>query len=1141
MHSTKSEKYSISIKVGNDLAYILKKASKIMEITNKNKPYFVDFKIETIIEKNSVSIIYDHSETIESTELTSLDEDLRVRIVIDWLTALHKLHENGILHSNISPVTLRIKKEKHPVDNRYKYYGVLSGYAARFFDANYSPPIIYQPPEQLKGEQPDIRSDLYSLGITLYEIFTGTNPFYRHEEEKIKNLILTGKLQSIFMTHPTLESKIGKLIDRMIKHKRSERPNSALELIPFLGGKIERSIENPNLIYHPEFVDINNNIPYVLSKIKEKSNSGDTQIVIISGSFGSGKTILANQIGRLMEKNGYTFIKVQFPSLPWYQLTLINQINEGLKKEITLDLLAEVYTPVGITMMENAIKETRKNEIITSVTNFKIYSLLPAILKKLSQKTKLCLFIDDIHYSVLQQQFNLVKLFEAKTSNLCIIITVNEELSGGQRILNMLNPIYPNPIRIDLFKISPAIIDKITSTLPETVTEQLKFNENVYPARILIENTLKKRNTILTKKILRILRTLGTPFPLYVLTAILKPEFSEEEVFEELIELEKLGIIVSIYIEEENALAFVLTTNLLSPEITKTEFSCEPASLTLMPHSLWYLHLKLRGKSTPSIEEMNSVVKQFIHTPVAGFVLIILDEYQSKIEDLKIQTRIKYWMGVIAYTIGNDEIASIYLSEVVDNNTNGVLKREEKVWALLTIAWIKAREKDHVTSEYYLKKSLTYIDKQNEEEVARFKAILALLYLNQGNVNQAEQAIKEALNRKIRRFSEANLEVNAIAGNIYYYLTKFQESVKYFDEAIKIAKELRRTHLEAWLLRNISVPLSFIDPKKAIESINSCLDKYSKIGSIDEVCTVINNKAVTYFYTGKYKGSLEVAKQAYTTAEMSENLKNIAATLDTLAVAYLAHGEFKNAFNASEKAVDMIKKLEHLYSLFELLAVNIIIRYLGGYPYNDQLKSLLMLVPSVSSFPLSQELKDLKVVISLAEHPIENIKELTIKLFRSLKNPLFPLYRYYLVFLWLRSINQAIYKKIEFGVENFYNDYLHIAEEIHNPPLQKIMPLLFELLSRKKISQHQFMELYNSSPTNFIQYQIALLGVSLGERRHIPFVASLLKHYLEKIEPTNTESFLELFVKDTILEDLLPPGRNYTHRVKTFLNQISML
>ena len=853
--------------------------------------------------------------------------------------------------------------------------------------------------------------------------------------------------------------------------------------------------------------------------------------------------MLSHQLGRIMEKNGYVFIPIEFPQLPWYQLTLINQINNMLKEKIRLDLLTESFTPVGLKMIEKAITKTKEKTMITSLYNFKIYSLLPPIFKRLSQKTKLCLFFDNIHYSVLQQQFNLLKLFEIKNPNLCIILSINEDIPGGQRFLNMLNPVYPNPIRIDLFKLSPSVIEKISESVPEKYVSFPKYNNDVYPSQICLDLVLSKRNTPLTRAILYVLSSLGTPIPLYVLLSLLRQNYEEKTIFDELIELEKIGIVKSVYIEEENGIGFKLLTKILPEQLNNVpSIPLNSDSLSLIPNSPWYIHLKLRENNAPDIEEINVMIKQFIHTPVVGFVLIILDEYQNKIKDIRIQTRIKYWTGVIAYTIGNYDIAKNYLAEVAENTEN-ILKREEKVWSLLTVAWIKARNREEFASEY-LKKSLQYIDKNNDEEIARFKAIFSLVYFNQTRIEEAKQALNEALAKNIRKFSETSLELNAIAGYLYYYLTDFEKSAVFFEEALSIAKELRRPHIEAWLSRSIAMPLAFIEPKKAIQSINKSLETYYQIGSIDEVSVVLNNKAMLHFFVGNIMDCLDTSKMAYIAAEMAESadpsIKIV--VLDTLSLGYLANGDFKKAFQSSENALKLAtnSKTNQIYSVLEILSTNIIIRHLGGYGVEQKMKELLMLLPSLSSFPLAKEIKQYKKIIEETHNETPNVQLLTNILFKTLKTALFPVFRYYLLFLWLRAINQSLHMNIELNIEEIYNEYLHIAEQIKSHPIQKIMPLILEILSNKRITQHQFTELYRNSPTNFIQYQITLLAVSLGEKRQVPFVASLLKRYLNKIEPENTEKFLNLFVKNTVIDTLLPSGFNYYQRVKNFLDQITM-
>src|SRR5690242_19809952 len=92
------------------------------------------------------------------------------------LSALAYAHERGVVHRDIKPANIMRTPQgaiklldfgiaRMKQDRRLTQTGSTVG------------SLYYMSPEQIRGAQPDPRSDLYSLGITLYEMVTGRRPF----------------------------------------------------------------------------------------------------------------------------------------------------------------------------------------------------------------------------------------------------------------------------------------------------------------------------------------------------------------------------------------------------------------------------------------------------------------------------------------------------------------------------------------------------------------------------------------------------------------------------------------------------------------------------------------------------------------------------------------------------------------------------------------------------------------------------------------------------------------------------------------------------------------------------------------------------------------------------------------------------
>jgi serine/threonine protein kinase len=110
-----------------------------------------------------------------------LDVAFSLRLAIGLLTAIDHLHQRGIVHKDVKPANILIKS----VTGQVWLTGF--GIASRLPRQRQAPDppefiagtLAYMAPEQTgrMNRSIDSRSDLYSLGVTLYQMFTGSLPF----------------------------------------------------------------------------------------------------------------------------------------------------------------------------------------------------------------------------------------------------------------------------------------------------------------------------------------------------------------------------------------------------------------------------------------------------------------------------------------------------------------------------------------------------------------------------------------------------------------------------------------------------------------------------------------------------------------------------------------------------------------------------------------------------------------------------------------------------------------------------------------------------------------------------------------------------------------------------------------------------
>ncbi len=142
-------------------------------------------------------------------------------------------HSKGVIHRDLKPHNVMMDKRGEIVIMDFGLAAIadqLSGAEAR----NGTP--AYMSPEQLKGTEVTARSDIYALGLVLYEIFTGRRPF---EAKSVRELISqqeSGQLTAMSSIATDVDPAVEKVIRRCLDPDPLRRPENALAVSAALPG-----------------------------------------------------------------------------------------------------------------------------------------------------------------------------------------------------------------------------------------------------------------------------------------------------------------------------------------------------------------------------------------------------------------------------------------------------------------------------------------------------------------------------------------------------------------------------------------------------------------------------------------------------------------------------------------------------------------------------------------------------------------------------------------------------------------------------------------------------------------------------------------------------------------------------------------
>jgi serine/threonine-protein kinase len=176
-------------------------------------------------------------------EYTVKDKTLPLRetlsIISDVAEALEFAHSKGIVHRDIKPANIMRLKETKEI--KVTDFGI-----ARITASSKTKTGVilgtpsYMSPEQISGKKVDGRSDIFSLGVVMFELLAGEKPFTGDDITVLMYQVAREKHPSIREIKPKIPQVVEKIIDKALEKDQEERYQTAGEMAQHLKAVIAR-------------------------------------------------------------------------------------------------------------------------------------------------------------------------------------------------------------------------------------------------------------------------------------------------------------------------------------------------------------------------------------------------------------------------------------------------------------------------------------------------------------------------------------------------------------------------------------------------------------------------------------------------------------------------------------------------------------------------------------------------------------------------------------------------------------------------------------------------------------------------------------------------------------------------------------
>src|SRR3954468_3877905 len=219
-----------------------REAKSLAMLQHENIIHVYDFHHD----RGAMFIVMEYVQGIDLYDLLEkcgrLPYDVAAIIAMQVARALDYVHYRGIVHRDIKPANVMISRHGGV---KLMDFGIARD--TSFGDLTEQGTGIgtpaYMSPEQVLGDKLDARSDIFSLGVVLYQMVTGKKPFVEDEKKSAMHKIRLEKHESARSVNPEIPRELNNIIDRCLEKQPRDRWRSAQHMTMALERFLAKHVE----------------------------------------------------------------------------------------------------------------------------------------------------------------------------------------------------------------------------------------------------------------------------------------------------------------------------------------------------------------------------------------------------------------------------------------------------------------------------------------------------------------------------------------------------------------------------------------------------------------------------------------------------------------------------------------------------------------------------------------------------------------------------------------------------------------------------------------------------------------------------------------------------------------------------------